>query len=252
MFHDINFLRLNLRIYYIRKLIFSNLAQMDVFMKSRLFLLVFVISFNAFPQLPDGFVYVEDVIPDITVELKYYTSNNFVGKTINGYQSNTLILSKETADALRKVQEELEEQNLCLKVYDGYRPQRAVNHFMTWANDLNDTINKHLFYPDVNKKDLFIEGYIAKRSGHSKGSTLDLTIIDGNTGEPLDMGSPYDFFGQKSWLNFEGITEKQKANRKLLQQVMRKHGFRNYLKEWWHFTLNQEPFPETYFDFIIK
>ena len=123
---------------------------------------------------------------------------------------------------------------------------------MRWAKDFNDTINKQFFYPDVRKQDLFKEEYIASRSGHSRGSTLDLTITNGETGIPLDMGSPYDFFGHESWVNYEGITEVQKTNRVLLQDVMLKHGFRNYPKEWWHFTLRFEPFPATYFDFVVK
>ena len=204
------------------------------------------------PALPEGFVYVKSVIPDLDVELRYYTSNNFVGDTIDGYASNKLILTEQAAHALKLVKEELEMQNICLKVYDGYRPQRAVNHFMSWATDLNDTINKQQFYPDVAKKDLFKEEYIATRSGHSRGSTLDLTLTDGKTGVPLDMGSPYDFFGEQSWVDYDNITEAQKANRQLLQTVMLKHNFRNYPKEWWHFTLRWEPFPDTYFDFVVE
>ena len=215
------------------------------------FLICFVFS-SFYAQLPNGFVYVEDVIPDLEVELRYFTSNNFVGKPIEGYHSNKLILTLESAQALKLVHEALQEQNLCLKVYDGYRPQSAVNHFIKWARDLNDTINKHTFYPDVKKRNLFKEEYIASKSGHSRGSTLDLTIIDGNTGIPLDMGSAYDFFGQESWVDYTNITEKQKANRQLLQRFMLKFGFRNYPKEWWHFTLRGEPFRDTYFDFIVK
>ena len=215
------------------------------------FLICFVFS-SCYAQLPNGFVYVEDVIPDLEVELRYFTSNNFVGKPIEGYHSNKLILTLESAQALKLVHEALQEQNLCLKVYDGYRPQSAVNHFIKWARDLNDTINKHTFYPDVKKRNLFKEEYIASKSGHSRGSTLDLTIIDGNTGIPLDMGSAYDFFGQESWVDFTNITEKQKANRQLLQRFMLKFGFRNYPKEWWHFTLRGEPFRDTYFDFAVK
>jgi len=215
------------------------------------FLFVFI-CFCSFAQLPEGFVYVKTVVPDIDVELRYNTSNNFVGKGVEGYNSNKLILTKKAALALKQVQEVLQNQNLCLKVYDGYRPQRAVNHFMRWAKNLNDTINKHAFYPDVDKLDLFVEGYIAARSGHSKGSTVDLTIIDGNTGKPIDMGSNYDFFGEASWVDYKNITETQKANRKLLQQVMIKCGFKNFEKEWWHFTLLEEPFPNTYFDFPIR
>ena len=203
-------------------------------------------------DLPDGFVYVKSVIPDLDVELKYYTTNNFVGDTIDGYNSNTLILTKAAAEKLKLVQEELQEQNLCLLVHDGYRPQRAVNHFVRWARVLNDTVNKSVFYPNVKKRNLFKAGYIASKSGHSRGSTVDLTVIDGNTGKPLDMGSPFDFFGEQSWVDYDGISEVQKKNRQILQRVMIKHNFRNYPKEWWHFTLRWEPFPKTYFDFEVE
>jgi zinc D-Ala-D-Ala dipeptidase len=226
-------------------------------MKNKTFIYLLLIclttlSFNKTQDLPDGFVYVKSMIPDIDVELRYYSSNNFVGDTIDGYYANRLILTKEATEKLKLVQDELQKQNLCLKVYDGYRPQRAVNHFIRWAKDLNDTINKSKFYPDVAKKDLFKEEYIASKSGHSRGSTVDLTITNGETGEPLDMGSPYDFFGEESWVNHNDITDEQKNNRQLLQTVMLKHNFRNYPKEWWHFTLRWEPFPKTYFDFEIE
>lgn len=212
----------------------------------------FAFGFQQKQKLPEGFVYAKTIIPDLDVELRYFTTNNFVGDTIDGYNAHVLILTTTTAEKLKLVQDELQQQNLCLKVYDGYRPQGAVNHFIRWARDLNDTINKSQFYPDVNKRNLFKEGYIASRSGHSRGSTLDLTITNGETGEPLDMGSPYDYFGEQSWVNYEGITEEQKANRQLLQTVMLKHNFRNYPKEWWHFTLRWELFPETYFDFEVE
>ncbi|WP_282043046.1 M15 family metallopeptidase [Winogradskyella flava] len=214
--------------------------------------LMFVFGFTERQTLPDGFVYVKSIIPDLDVELRYFSANNFVGDTIDGYRTNELILTKAAAQKLKLIQEELQQQNLCLRVYDGYRPQRAVNHFIRWARDLNDTLNKSQFYPDVAKRNLFKEEYIASRSGHSRGSTIDLTIICGETGEPLDMGSPYDFFGQQSWVNYEAIEEHQKKNRQLLQIVMLKHNFRNYPKEWWHFTLRWEPFPKTYFDFEVE
>lgn len=223
--------------------------------KTYIYLLCFVLigfGYTEQQELPEGFIYVKSVIPDIDVELRYFTTHNFVGDTIDGYKANSLILTKAAAEKLKLVQEELQTQNLCLKVYDGYRPQRAVNHFIRWARDLKDTINKSQFYPNVEKLNLFKEEYIASRSGHSRGSTVDLTIVDGNTGEPLDMGSPFDFFGQESWVNYQGITEAQKKNRQLLQSVMLKHNFRNYPKEWWHFTLRWEPFPKTYFDFEIE
>lgn len=213
---------------------------------------ILTLGFNHNQSLPKGFVYANSVIPDLDVELRYYSTNNFVGDTIDGYKANTLIITKGTAEKLKLVQEELQLHNLCLKVYDGYRPQRAVNHFIRWAKELNDTINKQQFYPRVNKRNLFKEGYIASRSGHSRGSTIDLTIADGETGKPLDMGSPYDFFGEQSWVDYKDITEEQKKNRQLLQTVMLKHNFRNYSKEWWHFTLRWEPFPETYFDFEVE
>ena len=203
-------------------------------------------------ELPDGFVHVKTIIPDLDVELRYFTTNNFVGDTLNGYKANNLILTKQAAEALKLVQDELRNQNLCLKVYDGYRPQRAVNQFVAWAKILNDTIKKQQFYPKVQKRNLFNDGYIASRSGHSRGSTLDLTITNGNTGEPLDMGSPYDFFGEESWIAYQGITEAQRSNRDLLQKVMQKYNFRNYAYEWWHFTLRWEPFPDTYFDFEVE
>ncbi|MDN3492531.1 M15 family metallopeptidase [Winogradskyella bathintestinalis] len=215
-------------------------------------LLFMTLSFQKKETLPDGFVYAKSVIPDLNVELRYFSENNFVGDTIDGYKSNRLILTRDTAEKLKLVQDELQKQNLCLKVYDGYRPQRAVNHFIRWAKDLNDTINKPQFYPEVCKNTLFEAGYISSRSGHSRGSTIDLTISDGETGEPLDMGSPYDFFGEQSWVDHNDISEEQKKNRQLLQTVMLKHNFRNYSKEWWHFTLRWEPFPKTYFDFEVE
>ena len=215
-------------------------------------LILLTFGFQQTHTLPDGFVYAKSAIPDLDVELRYYSQNNFVGDTIDGYKANRLILTKGTVEKLKLVQDELQEQNLCLKVYDGYRPQRAVNHFITWARKLNDTVNKAIFYPEVKKRNLFKSGYIATRSGHSRGSTVDLTITDGETGEPLDMGSPYDFFGESSWIAHESLTDEQKKNRQLLQTVMLKHNFRNYTKEWWHFTLRWEPFPKTYFDFEVE
>jgi D-alanyl-D-alanine dipeptidase len=203
-------------------------------------------------QLPENFVYVKDVIPDLDVELRYFSANNFVGDTIDAYKSNKLILTKPAAEALKKVQSDLKDQNLCLLVYDAYRPQQAVNHFMRWAKDLNDTINKPEFYPEIKKRNLFNKGYIASRSGHSRGSTVDLTLMDRNTDEVLDMGSPFDFFGKASWTAHPNLTAQQKNNRNLLLTAMQKHNFRNYPKEWWHFSLRWEPFPNTYFDFPIE
>lgn len=222
--------------------------------KILIILCLFLASFTELRhfQLPEGFVYAQEIIPDLDVELRYFSTHNFVGDTIEGYKANRLIITVQTAEALKKVQYELQQQNLCLKVYDGYRPQRAVDHFIRWVRDLNDTLNKQEFYPTVEKQHLFRDGYIASKSGHSRGSTVDLTIIDGNTSEPLDMGSPYDFFGEQSWVEYQDISEGQMQNRQLLQRVMLKNGFRNYPQEWWHFTFIDEPFPDYYFDFEVE
>jgi D-alanyl-D-alanine dipeptidase len=203
-------------------------------------------------QLPDGFVYVEEIIPDIEVKLSYYSHHNFVGDTIDGYRANKLILTRETAVALAKVQSYLQYQNLCLVVFDGYRPQAAVDHFVRWANDLNDTLMKSVFYPEVEKQYLFSDGYIASKSGHSRGSTLDLGLINGNSGELIDMGTPFDFFGEASGIDYLNLTDTQIKNRQILQEAMQRFGFRNYPMEWWHFTLRNEPFTDTYFDFPVE
>lgn len=221
-------------------------------MKLRFVFLFALINFLAYAQLPDGFTYVKDKVPNLLVDLKYYGNDNFVGRQIDGYTNDCLILTEETILALKQIQAELKTKNLGLKVFDGYRPQRAVDHFIRWAKDLNDTINKARFYPDVKKSNLFKEDYIASRSSHSKGSTVDVTLVNLTNGEALDMGSDFDFFGVQSWVSYDSISAEQKNNRKLLQTTMLKYGFKNYSKEWWHFTLKDEPFPNTYFDFLIE
>ena len=174
----------------------------------KLLLLAFFISLNLCAQLPDGFVYVQDEIPNIKLELRYFSDNNFVGQRIDGYEKEVLILSKEATEALKLVQQELNKKGLGLKVFDAYRPQRAVNHFYKWALDVNDTLMKQQFYPNELKKNLFDNGYIAAKSGHTRGSTLDLTLIDLNTEQELNMGSPYDFFGHESWVNYTKLVNK--------------------------------------------
>lgn len=215
-------------------------------------LICFLFFHNMEAQLPDKFVYAKDYVESLNVELRYFGSNNFVGRPIEGYRKNKLILTEQTAKALALVQSELMNQGYCLKVFDGYRPQQSVNYFVKWAKDLGDTINKSEYYPKVLKRRLFADGYIASKSGHSRGSTVDLTIIDAQTGKELDMGSSYDYFGEVSWVNHEALSLEQKENRMLLQKVMTKYGFRNYPKEWWHFTLRGEPFSSTYFNFPIE
>lgn len=201
---------------------------------------------------PDDFVYLLDLEPSIKIELRYFSNNNFIGQPIDGYHRSTIIVSKPTAIALQKVQNDLEKKGLGLKIFDAYRPQQAVNHFVRWAKVLNDTLMKQSYYPDVPKSELFKRGYIASKSGHSRGSTVDLTLIDLDTGNELDMGSPYDFFGVQSHPFYKKITDKQGKNRMLLRRVMLKNGFKPYENEWWHFTLRDEPFPNQYFDFPVK
>ncbi len=203
---------------------------------------------------PAGFVDIENVIPGVEVELRYFSEDNFVGQRVEGYESSRCYITSEAAEALKKVQQELSPFGLGLKIFDAYRPQRAVDHFVRWASDLADTKMKQKYYPGVAKKDLFKEGYIAARSGHSRGSTVDLTIVslDDETAEELDMGTGWDYFGPESWPGSQAVSAEQRAHRMLLQQLMTKHGFKPLAEEWWHFTLVDEPFPDSYFDFVIE
>ncbi|MUM76435.1 peptidase M15 [Pseudodesulfovibrio sp. F-1] len=202
--------------------------------------------------LPEGFCHVEEVVPGVVLDVRYFTSHNFLGDPVDGYEAPRVILTVQAARALAGVQATLARFGLGLKVFDGYRPQRAVDHFVRWAEDLSDTRMKAEFYPDVDKAHLFRDGYIAARSGHSRGSTVDLTIIDLGTGEALDMGTPFDFFGPPSWPESPAMSAQVRANRALLQGIMVSHGFRPLAEEWWHFTLENEPFPDTWFDFPVR
>jgi len=203
---------------------------------------------------PPGFVEVRAAVPGVSVELRYFTNDNFVGQRIDGYRAERCYITAEAAAALAAVQAELAVFDLGLKVFDAYRPQRAVDHFVRWAEDLADTRMKAGYYPDVEKKNLFRDGYIAAKSGHSRGSTVDLTVVALGRGAPveLDMGTPWDFFGPKSWPSSREVTAQQRANRMLLRSLMVQHGFRPLAEEWWHFTLEDEPFPDTYFDFVVE
>ena len=206
-------------------------------------------------DLPKGFVYVHETIPDVVVELRYGTHDNFLGRPVDGYLSSRCILTEDAARALKGVQSDLKRFGLGIKIFDAYRPQRAVDHFVRWAKDMSDNRMKARYYPDVNKKELFTKGYIALKSSHSRGSTVDLTIVSRGPGgniEELDMGSGFDFFSPMSWPSDLSIGPSQRAHRMLLQTVMVEHGFVPYPEEWWHFTLKDEPFPNTYFDFPIE
>ena len=205
------------------------------------------------------FVEVTEVIPDAILEIRYYSTYNFVGARIDGYERPLALMTRRAADSLKVASDELKEQGYRIKIWDAYRPQRAVNHFIRWAEDLSDTTMKEVFYPMVDKSLLFEQQYIMARSGHSRGSTVDLTLIDAATGKELDMGSPFDWFGVESHPDYIVESQKSKvessewrANRQILWDAMLKHGFTMIDSEWWHFTLADEPYPDTYFDFPIR
>lgn len=221
-------------------------------MKIKLLLILLLSSQIGNAQIPETFRNIKEAIPTIQVEVRYFSTDNFVGKRIDGYSAPKVFLTIETIQALSKVQKALLDQNLGLKIFDGYRPQKAVDHFVRWAKVLDDTLTKENYYPKVHKNILFKEGYIAAKSGHTRGSTVDLTIVDLTKGEELDMGSPWDMFDPVSWIKSDAINSEQQKNRNLLQKLMLQNGFKNYPQEWWHFTLKNEPFPKTYFDFNIE
>lgn len=205
--------------------------------------------------LPEGFVYVNDAVPGVVVDLKYATGDNFVGKRIDGYEGAKPILTEQAAEALAGVQLDLHHFGLGLKLFDAYRPRRAVLEFVRWAKDLEDVKTKPTHYPNVPKDELFEREYIADHSSHSRGSTVDVTIVALSDRQPpreLDMGTDFDFFDVLSWPENPGPSAQQRANRALLRFVMQKHGFKTYKQEWWHFTLGDEPFPETEFDFPVE
>ncbi|WP_373231152.1 M15 family metallopeptidase [Cohnella sp.] len=203
-------------------------------------------------KLPKGFVYVDEVIPSAEFDIRYFSDYNFIGTRIDGYEAPFAILSSEAAKALKAVSDELSPEGFRLKIYDAYRPQKAVNHFIRWSKEAKDEKMKDVFYPDLEKSKLFKLGYLASRSGHSRGSTVDLTLVIIKTGEVLDMGSDFDYLGPISNHGTKLITAKQTANRDLLKNAMVKHGFKLYSKEWWHYTLKDEPFPKKYFDFSVE
>ena len=237
------------------------------------------------------FVTITDVVPDVILEIRYYGTYNFVGSRIDGYEEPTALLTRQAADSLKKVSDDVMKQGYRLKIYDAYRPQKGVDHFVRWAQDLEDTLMKPYFYPDLDKNVLFEQEYIYERSGHTRGSTLDLTLFDMATEKELDMGGTFDWFGPESHPDFCGnpetgeytgglgdssfrrlgksltspndqttntpisqrvITAEQFAHRMILRRAMLAHGFKPLDTEWWHFTLRDEPFPDTYFTFPVK
>ena len=227
-------------------------------------------------KMPDTFVDISEVIDDIGLEIRYFGDHNFLGTNVDGYLAPKCYLTRPAARALAGVQKDLRRFSLSLKIYDCYRPQMAVDHFVRWAKDIDDTKMKKEFYPTVDKRHLFRDGYIDSRSGHSRGSTVDLTIVPVPApaqpvyvaGQPLaectlpqgerfadntiDMRTGFDCFDEWSHPENPRVAVPQRINRLLLKTLMEKHGFRHYDKEWWHFTLNGEPYPDTYFNFPVQ
>lgn len=205
------------------------------------------------PDDPSGFVVLTDVVPDVLLEMRYYSTFNFVGTRVDGYEEPIALITREAAQALKAVSDEAMTLGYRLKIWDTYRPQMAVDHFCRWGEDVADTLTKRYFYPYLDKDVVFDRGYIARRSGHSRGSVADLTLVDMKTGRDIDMGYGFDWFGGESHPDYrEGITEEQYNNRMLLRKLMLKHGFLPIEEEWWHFVLKDEPYPDTYFTFPVR
>ena len=232
------------------------------------------------------FVTLTDAVPDAILEIRYFSTYNFVGTRIDGYLEPTALLTKAAADSLKAVSDDVKAMGYRLKIYDAYRPQRAVDHFVRWAENVSDTLMRRYFYPDLDKSVLFEREYICSKSGHTRGSTIDLTLFDMQKEKEVDMGGTFDWFGPESHPDFCGdpepqeftgfdlqssadgetclqanipeatqrraITKEQFCNRMLLRDAMMRHGFKPFPTEWWHFTLKDEPFPDTYFDFPVR
>ncbi len=201
---------------------------------------------------PTTFVDAATVVPGLILDMRYAGAHNFTGRPVDGYAAPRCLLTRPAAEALAAVARDLAPRGLAIKAFDCYRPVRAVQNFMRWARDYNDAVAKAEFYPNVDKRTLFRDGYIASHSGHSRGSTVDMTLVRAADGRELDMGTHFDFFSPKSWTADPTVRAEAHANRMLLAQAMRRHGFRGYDKEWWHFTLAAEPYPKTYFDFPVR
>ena len=196
-----------------------------------------------------GFVVLADYVPHAIQEIRYHSSYNFIGERIDGYEEPVALVTLEAARALKAASNELFVMGYKLKIFDAYRPARAVKHFVLWGIEDQDLRMKPFFYPGLPKRELFSRGYIAKQSSHSRGSAIDLTLLDMKTGKEVDIGSPFDYFSVESHPDYKGITEDQYENRMMLRNVMIRNGFEPYECEWWHFVLKDEPYPDTYFDF---
>ena len=201
---------------------------------------------------PSGFVVLADHVPAIVQEIRYYSTYNFLGERVDGYEEPCAIATIEAARALKSVSNELYVQGYRLKVFDAYRPVCAVKQFVIWGLEDTDIRMKPYFYPELEKQDLFIKGYIAGRSSHSRGSAVDVTLFDMKTGKEVDMGSPFDLFSKVSHPDCRDITDEQYENRMALQKAMIRGGFEPIDCEWWHFKLKDEPYPDRYFEFPVS
>jgi D-alanyl-D-alanine dipeptidase len=203
-------------------------------------------------KLPDGFVYIDELIEDCVIDAKYWGTDNFIGRQIDGYENPLAVMTREAAESCVGAANILRERGYWIKIYDAYRPQRAVDDFVRWAADADDIRRKPIHYPHVDKKDFFALGYVAEKSGHTRGSAVDLTLVDMKTSQELDMGAIFDFMDPRSHIAAQGLTGRQEANRAILRDAMTASGFDIYACEWWHFSLKQEPYPETYIDFPVR
>lgn len=201
-------------------------------------------------NLPDGFVYVDDIIPTAELDIRYYTDYNFVGEKIDGYVAPLAILTTQAADALKVAADKCAEDGYHIRIYDAYRPKKAVQNFVRWAQT-DEASMKEVFYPSMEKDILFKDGYISKKSRHSRGSTIDMTIVD-KDGNEIDMGGYFDLLDIRSNYDTDKITGEQHDNREYLKDIMDEAGFDSIRTEWWHFQLRDEPYPDTYFDFDIE
>ncbi|MDR1379102.1 MAG: M15 family metallopeptidase [Synergistaceae bacterium] len=202
--------------------------------------------------LPEGFVYIDELIEDCVVDAKYWGTDNFIGRGVDGYETPLVVMTHEAAEACVRAADILRKRGYWIKFYDAYRPQKAVDDFVRWVADVDDLRRKPIHYPHVNKKDFIVLGYVAERSGHTRGSAVDLTLVDMETCQELDMGSIFDFMDPRSHIVALGLADYQEANRALLRDAMMVSGFEVYPYEWWHFFLRHEPYPETYFDFPVR
>ncbi len=198
------------------------------------------------------FVILNDILTDAFYDIRYYSDYNFIGKRIPGYLEEIAIVSRAAAIRLKMINQELKKYNLCLKIFDAYRPTMAVQAFLEWSKDLDDIKMKDVFYPNLDKSKLIPRGYISKKSSHSRGSTVDLTICNRDTGKELDMGGYFDLFSDSSHISYHNLSCDAKNNRLFLQNIMKKYGFLPIEEEWWHFTLDEEPFPDSYFNIFIS